>query len=85
MIGYVEAPKAWGLTRGMARVLGLNLTRAVLDGWLTREELADLVDRCQVCERSGECTVWLARIVTSEALPGYCANKHLLESLSPSA
>jgi len=44
MIGYVEAPKAWGLTRGMGRVLGVNLTDAVVDGWLTRGELAELVE-----------------------------------------
>lgn len=83
MIGYVEAPKAWGLTRGMARVLGLNLARAVVDGWLTRDELAELVDRCQACDRSEQCTAWLARMVQAESLPGYCANKHLLETLSP--
>lgn len=83
MIGYVEAPKAWGLTRGMARVLGLNLTRAVLDGWLTRDDLAELVDRCQTCDRSCDCTAWLAHKVSSEALPNYCANKPLLEALSP--
>ena len=83
MIGYVEAPRAWGLTRGMARVLGLNLTRAVLDGWVTREELADLVDRCQACGCSGDCTAWLARMVSSEALPDYCPNKRSLEALSP--
>lgn len=83
MIGYVEAPKAWGLTRGMARVLGLNLTSAVVEGWLTRTELADLVDRCQACGRAEDCTVWLARIVSSESLPGFCANKSPLESLSP--
>lgn len=83
MIGYVEAPRAWGLTRGMARVLGLNLTRAVLDGWLTRDELAVIVDRCQECDRCGDCTAWLARMVSSEALPGFCPNKTLLEALSP--
>lgn len=83
MIGYVEAPKAWGLTRGMARVLGLNLTRAVLEGWLTRDDLAVLVDRCQTCDRSCDCTVWLSRMVSCEALPTYCPNKPALESLSP--
>ncbi|MEY4984254.1 MAG: hypothetical protein RIR62_2520 [Pseudomonadota bacterium] len=83
MIGYVEAPKAWGLTRGMARVIGMNLTDAVVEGWLTRPELADLVDRCQGCDQSEACTRWLSRTLSAEALPAYCANKAALEALAP--
>ena len=50
MMGYVDAPRAWGYTRGMARVLGVNLTSAVVEGWLSREELADLVVvSCPLC------------------------------------
>ena len=37
MIGYPEAPKAWWLTRGMARISGVNLPRAVVEGWLQRD------------------------------------------------
>lgn len=81
MIGYVEAPKAWGLTRGMARVLGVNLTDAVIDGWMSREELARLVDRCQMCRHSGDCVGWLAKTAKARALPEYCANKTALEGL----
>lgn len=81
MMGYVEAPKAWGLTRGMARVVGVNLTDAVVDGWLTRSELAVLVDRCQACGKAVDCTGWLAHHVRAEDLPGYCANKSGLEAL----
>lgn len=83
MMGYVEAPKAWGLTRGMARVLGVNLTDAVVEGWLTRGELAEMVDRCQSCDRSQDCTHWLARNVTAAELPAFCPNKGALESLVP--
>lgn len=81
MIGYVEAPKAWGLTRGMGRVVGVNLTDAVVEGWLSRAELAELVDRCQACDRSEDCTGWLARTVTADALPAFCPNKPDIESL----
>lgn len=83
MIGYVEAPKAWGLTRGMARVLGINLADAVIEGWLTRPELAELVDRCQACDRSADCTGWLALTVSADGLPDFCPNKRALEALSP--
>lgn len=83
MIGYVEAPLAWGLTRGMAQVLGLSLPEAVVDGWLSRSELATLVGRCQVCERSADCTGWLARVAKADALPDYCPNKATIEALAP--
>lgn len=83
MMGYVEAPVAWGLTRGMARVLGLDLPRAVLDGWLTRAELGDLVDRCQACEQSRACTGWLAITARSASLPEFCCNKTQIEALAP--
>jgi hypothetical protein len=83
MIGYVEAPLAWGLTRGMAQVLGLSLPEAVVDGWLSRSELAALVDRCQLCERSGDCTKWLARVTKASSLPDYCPNKAQIEALAP--
>lgn len=81
MIGYVEAPRAWGLTRGMGRAVGVNLTDAVIEGWLSRAELAELVERCQACERSTECQGWLARHVTAEALPAFCPNKAGIEAL----
>lgn len=81
MIGYVEAPMAWGLTRGMGRVLGVDLVDAVVDGWMRRGELATLVDRCQACGRAEACTGWLAGHLRAEALPSYCANKAALEAL----
>jgi Family of unknown function (DUF6455) len=81
MIGYVEAPMAWGLTRGMGRVVGVNLTDAVVEGWFSRSELAALVDRCQACGRSVDCTGWLAGHAKAEALPAFCANKAGIEAL----
>lgn len=83
MMGYVEAPKAWGLTRGMARVVGTNIADAVIEGWLSRAELAELVDRCQSCDRSADCTHWLAQTVHADALPVFCANKAAIEALVP--
>lgn len=81
MMGYVEAPMAWGLTRGMGRAVGVNLTDAVVDGWLTRAELADLVERCQACDRAEDCTRWLGSHVSAEALPAFCPNKAGIEAL----
>lgn len=84
MIGFVnEDPRAWGYTRGAARVVGVNLTGAVVDGWLTRTELAALVQACHDCASAVPCTDFLARTVAAETLPGYCPNKTAIESLRP--
>ena len=61
MIGYSDAPRAWGYTRGAARVVGVNLTDAVLEGWLSRGELGQIVDTCTSCRQAQPCTDWLAR------------------------
>jgi hypothetical protein len=82
MIGYSDAPMAWGLTRGMARLLGVNLPNAVVDGWLSRAELARLVDRCQACGQKQACTAWLATAASAPCLPVFCPNKPELEVLS---
>lgn len=83
MIGYSEAPRAWGYTRGMARVLGLSLTDAVVEGWLSRQELGRLVDACQTCDKTDDCTRWLARNASAETLPGFCRNAPALAALKP--
>lgn len=83
MIGYIEAPKAWALTRGMARVLGLNLVEAVTEGWFARTELAQMVDACVACDQSDRCTAFLAVTARTESLPGFCSNKAQIEALQP--
>ncbi|MCA3509695.1 MAG: hypothetical protein IOC80_03645 [Rhodobacter sp.] len=82
MIGFTEGPQAWGLTQGMARLAGVNLPAAVVEGWLTRSELAQLVGRCQSCGQSARCLRWLA-VARQPPLPDYCPNKSGIESLAP--
>lgn len=82
MIGFSDAPMAWGLTRGMARVLGVSLPRAVVEGWLSRAELAVLVNRCQACSQKGACTTWLASAASAPCLPVFCPNKSEIEVLA---
>ncbi len=83
MIGYIEAPKAWALTRGMARVLGLNLVEAVTEGWFARAELGDMVEACVRCDQADRCTAFLAVTTRTESLPGFCGNKAQIEALQP--
>jgi Family of unknown function (DUF6455) len=81
MIGYPEAFKAWWLTRGMARISGVNLPRAVVEGWLQRAELDSLVTRCATCGRGSQCESWLGRSGAARAMPEFCPNKSGIEAL----
>ncbi|MFL9503741.1 DUF6455 family protein [Rhodopseudomonas palustris] len=83
MIGYTDAPRAWWMTRGMARVAGVNLPQAVIDGWLTREELATIVARCEGCTCLSRCDTWLAGSGASKRMPEFCPNKSSIEALCP--
>lgn len=83
MIGYPEAPRAWGFTRGMARAIGASLTEAVIEGWVSRAELAALVESCRTCGSTSACTKWLARTVEASTLPEFCPNAAALAALRP--
>lgn len=81
MMGYTEAPLAWGHARGMARVVGVSLTDAVIEGWLTRAELAGLVEACGRCDHLDACTNWLAHTVSAVAPPAFCPNAPAIGAL----
>lgn len=81
MLTYGEAPVAWGLTRGMAQAIGVDLVAAVTEGWLGRDELGALVAACQACDAQPRCAAWLGATPRAAALPAYCPNKADLEAL----
>lgn len=81
MIGYPEAPRAWWLTRGMARISGVNLPRAVVEGWLQRDELEELIARCAACGQGASCESWLGKSGAADAMPDFCPNKAGIEAL----
>lgn len=81
MIGYPEAPRAWGFTRGMARTMGVSLTEAVFEGWLSRGELTHMVEACRTCGQTGKCTEWLAHTVETDTPPAFCRNAPTLGAL----
>lgn len=85
MIGYVEAPITWALVRGMARRAGLDVPRAVLEGWLTRAELARIVTQCQTAGCAKGCMDVLAKPcgAATQSPPTFCAIKAELEALAP--
>jgi hypothetical protein len=83
MIGYPDAPKAWWLTRGMARIAGVNLACAVVEGWLPRRELETLVTRCTCCAHGARCEDWLTQSGPVHRMPDFCPNKPGIEALVP--
>ncbi len=82
MIGYADAPQAWWLTQNMARVVGVDLPDAVLEGVLSRKELALMMLTCKSCGQDGKCSHFLAGTSKANHLPDYCANGRLLEALA---
>ncbi len=60
---------------------GVNLPRAVVEGWLQRDELEELIIRCAACGRGAACEAWLAGSGSAEAMPEFCPNKAGIEAL----
>lgn len=81
MFGYTDAPQAWERVSRMAGRAGADLPRAVVDGWLTRGELAAIVECCAACTAMAECGEWLAHAPHRTEIPGFCPNRTTLASL----
>jgi Family of unknown function (DUF6455) len=81
MIAYPNASQAWARTRAMARAAGVDLIGAVVEGWLTRRDLDDLVGACNACAQNTACASWGASPTLHPDLPAFCSNKSGLESL----
>jgi hypothetical protein len=65
----------------MARISGVNLPRAVVEGWLQRVELEELIARCAACGQGASCEVWLGKSGAADAMPDFCPNKAGIEAL----
>lgn len=81
MMMFGDVPQAFWLVRGMARVAGVPLTRAVVEGWITRDDLDGMVCRCAECGRIGECRDWLSQL-RDAAVPEFCAVREDIEGLA---
>lgn len=79
MNAYPNTPLAWDRTRVMARSVGVDLVGAVVDGWLTRRDLDDLVCTCDACGQDSACQALSPRSEIS--LSALCTNQADLESL----
>jgi hypothetical protein len=83
MTDYTETPSAWAMTNGMAWRAGLDLRAAVLEGWLRRNELAEIVDRCQSGGCRQACLQWFGVANPAATPPNVCAIGAEIAALAP--
>lgn len=70
------------LTRSVARVAGVNLSRAMAAGQLELAQYSEMIAQCQACGHSTACEAWLAgQIDWPVAPPPYCAHAPVLAEL----
>jgi len=70
------------LTRGMARRMGVNLTEALQQGLITREDYADIIARCRACSDTEACLEFLAEHRESiQQPPEGCMDAQVLSEL----
>ena len=76
-----DAPMAYGLTRGMARAVGVDLIEAASAGRIAHRDLEALIDTCAACPHTTRCTQFLAVTVEAARPPEYCGIRSRLEAL----
>lgn len=70
------------MTRGVARVMGLNLSDKLARGALTPEDYSAMVTRCRGCALIENCEEWLsAQMGSAAAPPPGCCNSDALMAL----
>ena len=67
-----ELSRHFYMTRGVARVLGFNLSDGLRVGILTPERYGEMVTRCQTCQHADRCEAWLATTVSDNDPPPNC-------------
>lgn len=78
MIGYPEDQQSFERARDLAQKGGLDLTLAVIEGWLRRDELVDLVAACHGCAAGYPCDG-----CDAAEIPAGCANAGRFEHILP--
>lgn len=70
------------ITYSVARVIGLNLPKAITAGKLHRREVDQMVNRCRTCQHVDTCQQWLAHSQAGQQTPlDVCSNANVLNRL----
>ncbi len=77
-----EIEKHFWLTRSVARVLQINLSEAMAEGYLTETGYAEMVTRCRASCCENDCANWLANETGFPRIaPEHCSNAKCLNRL----
>ncbi|WP_425039986.1 DUF6455 family protein [Primorskyibacter sp. S187A] len=69
------------MTRGMARMIGVNLGDALRDGRLKPADYANMVTRCRGCPHASSCQDIMAQNTNLASPPEQCPNRLQLRQL----
>jgi hypothetical protein len=70
------------LTRSVARVMGVSLSRAMREGRLSPEDYCEMVARCRTGNCHDACQHWLAhQVAPADAAPPGCLHRNCLDRL----
>jgi hypothetical protein len=70
------------ITHAVARANGVRFSEAMARGALDKSDYAALVTRCRGCLHAQDCLAALAAPGGLTGVPGYCANRDVLEDLA---
>lgn len=80
--GWDEIERHFWLTRSMARMMGVNLSRAMESGLLDTSEYIEMVTRCRAADCHESCQLWLAKQTgTATQVPAQCIHGDVLNRL----
>ncbi|MBJ6371334.1 hypothetical protein JF290_07320 [Sedimentitalea sp. CAU 1593] len=77
-----EIERHFWLTRSVARVMGVCLSKAMAQGRLSPDEYCEMVTRCRSGSCRESCQLWLAsRTELAEEPPEECLHRDVLKRL----
>lgn len=69
------------MTRGIARLLDVNLSDALREGRLSPDRYARMVTLCRSCDHAERCKALLAHTTHLASPPAHCPNETAFQSL----
>ncbi len=78
-----DSTRAFWITQGVGRTLGIRFGEAIRDGRLSSARYARMVHCCALCDQSDRCLTWLgAPGPGSRFAPDFCPNAAELDHLA---
>lgn len=83
MTEVADSTRAFWITHGVGRTLGIRFGEAIREGRFTAVGYARMVDRCAQCCQTDRCITWLAAPNSGSCgAPDYCPNAAELDRLA---